>query len=135
MRHKIIFFSGLFGLSIVLSTEILSFFNLINKFSVISFWLILGSYLIYSIRNIIRDRILTIIDKIKKEKFLLTLISIILLVTLITCSFYLPNNGDAMSYRFPRILMWIQNGNVNFFPTPDQRQLFMAPFSDYLILL
>jgi len=134
MRHKVILFSGFFGLLIVLSTEILSFYSAINRFNIIFLWLIIASITIYFVINNLNYKNFLIFEKIKKEKFLLFFISLVLLITFVICFFYLPNNADAMSYRFPRILMWIQNNNVNFFQTPDQRQLFMAPFADYLIL-
>ena len=49
-----------------------------------------------------------------------------------TSIFYLPTTPDAMSYHIPRVMTWIQNSNVNFFPTPDQRMLFMPPFNGFL---
>ncbi len=45
-----------------------------------------------------------------------------------------PNNYDAMVYHMPRILHWIQDGNVAFYPTAIARQLDMPPAAEYIIL-
>jgi 4-amino-4-deoxy-L-arabinose transferase-like glycosyltransferase len=45
-----------------------------------------------------------------------------------------PSNYDAMVYHMPRVLHWIQDGNVAFYPTPIPRQLEMPPGAEYIIL-
>ena len=57
-----------------------------------------------------------------------------LLSTLIICIIYPPTTPDSMSYHLPRVMNWIQYGNLNFFATSDTRQLIMPPFSEYLLL-
>lgn len=47
---------------------------------------------------------------------------------------YPPCTADSMSYHLPRILHWIQNGNVSSYPTNYNRQLFVQPFGEYLVL-
>ena len=39
-----------------------------------------------------------------------------------------------MSYHMPRVMHWIQNQNVDFYPTSTTRQLYVSPFSEYVIL-
>jgi hypothetical protein len=45
-----------------------------------------------------------------------------------------PNTWDAMNYHMGRVLQWSQNGDVEFFRTDVQRQLFLAPWAEYAIL-
>jgi 4-amino-4-deoxy-L-arabinose transferase-like glycosyltransferase len=46
-----------------------------------------------------------------------------------------PNNWDALSYHLPRVIHWIQDRNVAFFPVySDLRQVEMAPGAEFIIL-
>jgi 4-amino-4-deoxy-L-arabinose transferase-like glycosyltransferase len=45
-----------------------------------------------------------------------------------------PNVADALDYHLPRVVHWIWNGSVAFYPTYETRQLHMAPWSEYAIL-
>jgi hypothetical protein len=42
-----------------------------------------------------------------------------------------PNTWDAMQYNMPRVIMWIENRSVHFYPTLDYQQLMMSPWSEY----
>jgi hypothetical protein len=42
-----------------------------------------------------------------------------------------PNTWDAMQYNMPRVIMWIENRSVHFYPTLDYQQLVMSPWSEY----
>lgn len=42
-----------------------------------------------------------------------------------------PDTWDAMQYNMPRVLMWIENRSVHFYPTLDYQQLMMSPWSEY----
>ena len=45
-----------------------------------------------------------------------------------------PSNTDAMSYHMPRIVMWINNHNVRFFPTANYTQIIYGAFAEYSIM-
>ena len=55
-------------------------------------------------------------------------------MSFIICLIYPPNNSDALSYRLPKVEQWIQNKNLNIFPTSDLRQVMYPSFSEYVIL-
>jgi hypothetical protein len=64
---------------------------------------------------------------------------IILLTSLIILSLFcvaltINNNYDSYTYHLPRVEHWIQDRNVDFFPTNNIRQLYLAPFAEYFIL-
>jgi hypothetical protein len=45
-----------------------------------------------------------------------------------------PNMQDAIEYHLPRIVLWLSNRSVDFYPTPDYRQLVLGPYSEYAML-
>src|SRR3989339_921693 len=59
---------------------------------------------------------------------------VILLPILASALLYPPNNGDSLTYHLTRIEQWIQNKNVEYFPTYNTRQLFGQPLDEYLLL-
>ena len=45
-----------------------------------------------------------------------------------------PNNFDAMTYHLARVLHWLQNRSLAFYPTPIWRQLILGPIAEMAIL-
>lgn len=131
--REFIIWNSLFIIALlVLSTEIFSFFNLINQYSIKIFWFIFLLFYIYFLK---RNNFIKII----KEKFNLLNFESIFILTVLTLTFiiaiiYPPNTPDAMSYHMTRVMNWIQNANINFYPTNDFRELIMGPLSSFLNL-
>jgi len=48
--------------------------------------------------------------------------------------YYPPCTADSMSYHLARIMHWIQNGNIEIYPSNYPRQIYYQPFAEYLIL-
>lgn len=130
--RKVIFFS----LLIIISTELLSYFSNINSANIKIFWISVITILIISFFLFKKKFIFleNLIDVKKYFNFELFIISVILILTLINSIIYPPNTLDALSYHMPKIMHWIQNENINFYPTNDLRQLILAPFSEFVIL-
>ena len=62
---------------------------------------------------------------------LLTGLCTILLLLAIVAFFSPPDTWDAMQYNMPRVVMWIENRSVHFYPTVDYQQLTMSPLAEY----
>lgn len=45
-----------------------------------------------------------------------------------------PNTWDAMAYHMSRIVQWMTNRDVSFYPTFYAQQLFLGPWSEYAML-
>jgi hypothetical protein len=132
IREKFLNINIFFGILIVVSTELLSFFNYINSFSVKLLWLTIFFFFLFFFFK-------------KKKKFLnikkfylhdckSLFILIVFFLTLLIALIYPPNTFDSLSYNMPRVMNWIQSNNVNFYPTNDLRELVMGPRSQFIIL-
>jgi len=134
----------IFSLLISFSTEILSYFSLFNKLSVISTQSFCALMLyfyhhkkkinLFLITNEMKISLLYFIKKTSKLNILVIfLVIILLMLVFIQGRIYPPNNWDSMTYHLPRIIHWIQNKSVLNFPTNITRQLYSPPFSEYCI--
>lgn len=124
---------------VFITTEVLSLFHLINKYSFIFLWcftnLILALLNNRQNKTEFRKILLKVWQGIKDSpKIYLVLTSIIYLITLIISFCYPPNTYDSMTYHLARVGHWIQSGSVEFYPTAILRQLYQAPLAEYSIL-
>lgn len=130
VREYFLYTGIYFGIIIVVSTEFLSFFNYLNDFSIKLLWLIIFfiSLIFLSKRKFFNISFATFLD------YKILFILVIFLLTFTTALIYPPNTLDAISYHLPKVMNWIQNGNLSFYPTNDLRQLILAPFSEFALL-
>ena len=134
--HKVseyfLYVSIYLGIIIVISTEFLSFFNYLNHFSIKLLWLIIFfiALIILSKKKFFNISFIILSHLDYKILFIL----VVFLLTFITALIYPPNSLDAMAYHLPKVMKWIQNGNLSFYPTNDLRQLVLAPFSEFVLL-
>jgi hypothetical protein len=134
---------------LVLSTEFLSHFNQVNILSVRILWVLILfltliiTYIVLRKENKVNEQIKEELCKVKNIFFNYKLFSfdsifgillIVLLVTLFIEAFSITNNYDSYTYHLPKIENWIKNGNVNFYPTNNLRQIYIVPLSEYIIL-
>lgn len=137
LDEKIVWLICFFALFILITTEFLSLIKFIVPQGIYISWLILIITIIF-LKNKIPDiNLLHKINSIKLNKIyklFLYFIIFIFITTFIVSVIYPPNTPDAMSYHMPRVMQWIQNKEISFFPTSDTRQLVYGPFSGYLVL-
>lgn len=121
---------------LVISTEILSLFNLITRKAVLSLYalfVVLGLLFIYKkVGSTSKKKIK--IRKIKISHWYVLLALMVLLPLFLIALYYPPINWDSMTYHLPRVEEWLQNHNVNFYPVHNSRQLFLPPLAEYVIL-
>jgi len=130
---------------IVLFVETLSLFKALNLKCLVTFWSIFSIVLLLFILKkrkqlflLIHDRKLLILQKYSSltlyEKLLIFVIAVFLFILFVQGIFYPPNNWDSLTYHMSRIIYWIGNESVVYFPTNILRHLYQPPFGEYFIL-
>lgn len=59
----------------------------------------------------------------------------LLMIICITAWLYPPNNYDSLTYHMARVVHWMQNQSVDYYPTSIDRQNVMSPGVEYIFLL
>lgn len=65
---------------------------------------------------------------------LLAGVGLVIFLVGVTAFFCPPNTWDAMDYHMPRVVQWINNRGVQFYPAHDYSQLIFAPWAEYAML-
>lgn len=68
------------------------------------------------------------------EKSMLILAGLLVLVLFLGALFTVPYNYDSMTYHLARIGYWLDHGNVNYYVTNVDRQLFSPVLAEYNLL-
>ena len=134
VKENLIWYLLFFLSFIALYSEILSYFNLINKTSILLGWItFLLSIFLYKRPNFKFNSIKNFYSLFFKSYFNF-FIFLLILTSFVICLIYPPNNSDALAYRLPKVENWIQNKNLEIFTSPDLRQVMYPSFSEYIIL-
>jgi hypothetical protein len=68
------------------------------------------------------------------ERWMLVYLVVVLVVTAVLAAWAPPNTWDSMTYHMSRVVHWMQNGSIAFYPTAILRQLHSNPWAEYAIL-
>lgn len=130
--------SIIWGVLVVVITEILSILSLVTFNWLVGFWttagLISASVCLISVikdKPTLRFRI----PKVSGFELILLLGVIFIIATVCMVAIIAPpNTSDSMTYHMSRLCHWIQNHNVAHYPTHISRQLYMQPFAEFTIM-
>jgi hypothetical protein len=124
------------GVLIVVSTEVLSPFRLLNFPCLLLFWTLVCSGAVLFLRKYPGAfRLSFPAFKLSfAEKVLfgcgILVVAVVGMIALIAP----PNTADSMAYHMARVMHWLQNASVGNYPTGDYRQLVYPPYAEYAIL-
>jgi 4-amino-4-deoxy-L-arabinose transferase-like glycosyltransferase len=130
---------------IVTLTELLSYFKCLNLTFVSVSWSVLCLILIFlvlknraitlSVLNFNRNKINDFYKSlVYKEKIVIGTVVLFILLLFIQGIIYPPNNWDSLTYHMSRIMYWLSNESVAYYPTHILRHLYQPPFNEYFIL-
>ncbi|HYO87883.1 MAG TPA: glycosyltransferase family 39 protein, partial [Candidatus Limnocylindrales bacterium] len=70
----------------------------------------------------------------RMEWGMLALLDVFLAILTVIALAAPPNTYDSLTYHMSRVMHWVQNGSVDFYPTAVTRQLYQHPLAEYGIL-
>ena len=133
-------------LIILISTEILSIFNVITFSWILISWVLSLAGVVIGLMFRWRsqgnlDLTSTSSNKVQNKNgshsfhyICGAIIITILLITLFIALKAPPNNYDSMTYHMARVSHWIQNQSIRYYPTAIPRQNYSMPLAEYAIL-
>ena len=126
------------GALMVLATETLSLFRLLTLPAVACFWAItsLGAaWFLHASRK--RPSTPETTDNEKPSvvsRLLLAGVGLYVLTTALIALVAPPNTWDSMEYHMPKVMHWLQNQSVAFYPTAIPRQNHLGPGAEFAVL-
>src|SRR6202046_2907207 len=129
------------GTSVVVITEALSAGQTLTPAAVAISWLAIcgGEFLFLKFRTSPESRSERRAESSDESldsatKWLLGGAGVITILIGITAVVAPPSMWDAMDYHLPRVVMWMSNHSVRFYPTPDYVQLIWGPWAEYAMM-
>ncbi len=137
IRKSFLLASVIYGILIVLSTESLSQFQIINAVSLSLFWsftilIELVYYYLYCGKSLKCE--INPIPLSPSLKILAAPVFAILSITFITAIVAPPNTWDSMTYHMSRIMHWMQHRSIMHYPTHYTPQLYQPPWAELSIM-
>ncbi len=134
-RPAVVFTALMWGVWIVIITELLNVLHQLNAAAVALTWsgmIAIGIIVYWRSKPIHFQHIRFKVSL--DTGLLLAGIGGIALATVVTAVLAPPNTWDSMTYHMSRVMHWIQNGSINYYPTSIARQLYQPPLAEWLIM-
>jgi 4-amino-4-deoxy-L-arabinose transferase-like glycosyltransferase len=142
-RRQILFATIPWALFLVLATESLSVFHFLTREGVSLAWVAfllatLGCLFRVTSRPVAQnggtELLATGVPLERSDRLAIYFMAPIAALIGLTAFFAAPNTWDSMEYHMPRVVEWMVNRGVQFYPTIDHQQLTMPPMAEYTIL-
>ena len=135
------------GVIVFFYNEVFSLLNLITPLTARLYWCVVAvltcGWLVRSLKG--RPALQPLLDPLKsllrlngvdrRARFLIYTGLAVLILPLLALAVYAPpNNYDSNHYHLNRVLYWLNNQNLDHFPTMYVQQLYLNVFAEYLVL-
>jgi 4-amino-4-deoxy-L-arabinose transferase-like glycosyltransferase len=137
LRRALVAGMVLFGVVVVVISEVLSYWRLLSVGPIAVCWLIVCmAAVIFNARVIRWRKLLPPIGARLEDADVLFLIGLLSLLvpTALLARIAAPAVDDAMAYHLPRVVLWMQAKSLDFFPTNFPQQIALQPFNEYVLL-
>ncbi|MBM4043980.1 MAG: hypothetical protein FJ279_02615 [Planctomycetes bacterium] len=124
------------GLLLTLITEVLSVPRLLTFGGVLGSWVV-AAFAAFAVLLSIRGQMKGLPKPAHLSPVsvaLLACVAVTVSAVGLTAFVAAPNNFDSLTYHLSRVVHWIQNRSVAFYPTHITRQLHRAPWAEFAIL-
>lgn len=134
------------GVLTTLATECLSLFRAISAPAIIGYWLVVcagaAAALALSPKRSPASPVMRLQAASTRSgqaggllvSMLLSGIAVYVVGTAVIALLAPPNTWDVLEYHLPKVMHWIQNGSVSFYPTAIPRQNHLAPGAEFWVL-
>lgn len=142
-RKALIYCVSFWAFFLLNITEGLSYFESLNTHGVAIAWVLFAIVLLVAVRQINHSKGVAKVEvsqpslgqRLKAHaSWELGFIALVLAVTAVLSWISPPNTFDSMTYHMSRVMHWVQNQSISFYPTTILRQLLPAPWAEYAIL-
>lgn len=139
LRQSFVYAATVYMLCLVCATEIFSIWSLLRFEILLGFWTsctVLSAFCLlgYGDSGIVKQAVQGAWTVCRTSRFEFGAVVVILATILLIAVVAPPNNWESMAYRMMRVVMWMQQGSVAHYPTPDIVQLYHPPLSEWNIL-
>jgi hypothetical protein len=132
------------GAWLALGTELLSALGALTRPGVLWFWgisLLVGLGILFWLARLGQlrgwQKVGGYFSNVQHAKHLTLWLGILILITLVLLLVAViapPNTNDSLAYHMPRVALWVQQKNLDFYTTPVPRQLWMPPLAEWAVL-
>jgi hypothetical protein len=142
-RKALIYSVSFFAFLLLSVTEILSHFESLNTRGVQIAWGVIATIFLAIVlqKKIVKSLVWVEVSQLSIRRaakangsWELGFIALVLVVTAVLSWVSPANTFDSMTYHMSRVMHWIQNQSISFYPTTILRQLLSAPWAEYAIL-
>lgn len=125
--------SIIWSCGVVFSTEALSLAKVLRYEYLLLYWVVAFLLSLYGLKSLSQS-VTPSFRSGQTPSFSIILLSGIGSITASIALAAPPNTWDSMTYHLPRVMHWIQNESVTHYPSHIQRQLYLPPFAEFVIL-
>jgi hypothetical protein len=138
-RRSVLRAALIWGVWLVLSTEVLSLFKALTPWGFSLAWLLSaligGGWLVFRLRggHTLRRPTLDLLKQ-PVNAAMVVVVLVIFALTLVVAWFAPPNTFDSLNYHMSRVAHWAQNHSVAHYPSGMELQNSYSPLAEYSIL-